>query len=179
MQQGLLNTNASLLMQVDIKVKTQSYHQKSPSFWIKSTQLRRRKRSHQTSKTIYSVLKRYHDSHWLFQEKIAHLESELSSYCTAFSDLDSLLQETTLRLSVADETIPVKEISKTRDGSGGTSSWLLYMWELNIEQLVNGTPPTSVNSNIMAMVKLFSPNTKIKELPSIWTIRELELFCWS
>ncbi len=105
-----------------------------------------------------------------FKEKIAHLESELSSYRTAFSDLDSLLQESTLRLSVADEAVPVKEISKTRDGRGGTSSWPLYIWELIIEQLVNGTPPTSVNSNIVAMVKLFSPTTKIKELPSIWTI---------
>jgi len=54
--------------------------------------------------------------------KIAQLESELSSYQKAFSDLDGLLQEATLRLSVADEAVPVKEISKTRDGRGGTSS---------------------------------------------------------
>ena len=40
-----------------------------------------------------------------------------------------------------------------------------------MEQLVNGTPPSSVNGNIVAHVKAFSPTTIVKELPSIWTIR--------
>lgn len=126
--------------------------------------IRQAKQSTQRSKDIMTVTD-------CFKAKIAQLESELSSYQKAFSDLDSLLQETSFCLSVADEAVPVKEISKTRDGRGGTSSCPLYIWELIIEQLVNGTPPTSVNSNIVAMVKLFSPTTKIKELPSIWTIR--------
>ena len=33
------------------------------------------------------------------------------------------------------------------------------------------TPPSSVNANIMTMIKTFSPSTVIQELPSIWTIR--------
>lgn len=40
----------------------------------------------------------------------------------------------------------------------------------NHEQLVNGAPPTSINSNIIVMVKAFSPTIKIKGLPSISTI---------
>ena len=40
-----------------------------------------------------------------------------------------------------------------------------------MEQLINGTPPSSVNENIFAMLKTFSPSIEIKELPSIWTIR--------
>ena len=36
---------------------------------------------------------------------------------------------------------------------------------------MNGTPPTAINSNIVTMIKTFSPTTTISELPSIWTIR--------
>ena len=39
-----------------------------------------------------------------------------------------------------------------------------------MEQLVNGTPPSSVNGNIVAHVKAFSPTTVVKELPSNWNI---------
>jgi hypothetical protein len=45
------------------------------------------------------------------------------------------------------------------------------VWELLLEQLVNGTPPTSVNANIVSTVRHFSPLTNIKEQPSIWTMR--------
>ena len=44
--------------------------------------------------------------------------------------------------------------------------------ELILEHLVNGTPPSSINANIMARVKKFSPSTKIKELPIICKIRQ-------
>eukprot|EP00957_Ditylum_brightwellii_P045617 3460308-Ditylum_brightwellii.AAC.1 len=39
-----------------------------------------------------------------------------------------------------------------------------------IEQLINGTPPSAVNDDIIAIVKQLSPKKKIKEKPSIWTI---------
>ena len=45
------------------------------------------------------------------------------------------------------------------------------IWELIIDQLANGTPPTSVNDNIKAFFRKFSPTTKIRELPSVWKIR--------
>ena len=49
------------------------------------------------------------------------------------------------------------------------------IWELIIDQLVKGTPPTSVNDNIKDFVCKFSPTTKIRELPSIWKIRQAPL----
>ena len=39
-----------------------------------------------------------------------------------------------------------------------------------MEQLIHATTPSSVNANIVAMLKTFSPSIEIKELPSIWTI---------
>ena len=71
----------------------------------------------------------------------------------------------------ANEAVPVKEVCKVREGCRGNASWPFYVWELIIEQLVNGTPPSSVNSNIVSLIRTFSPTTKISELPSIWTIR--------
>ena len=53
----------------------------------------------------------------------------------------------------------------------GRKSWGHLMWELIIEQLVNGLPPSAVNKNIVAHVRRFSPQCVIKELPSLWTIR--------
>ena len=46
------------------------------------------------------------------------------------------------------------------------------VWELILEQIANGTLPTSVNANIVSTVWHFSPLTIIKEQPSIWTIRQ-------
>ena len=46
-----------------------------------------------------------------------------------------------------------------------------FIQELILEQLVNGTPPPSVNANILSFIRCFSPITSIKEQPSIWTIR--------
>ena len=44
------------------------------------------------------------------------------------------------------------------------------MWEEIIQQIVNGSPPSAVNSNLIAHVETFSPLTEIRELPSIWTV---------
>ena len=71
----------------------------------------------------------------------------------------------------SEDSIPVKVFGKVCKVKGGTSSWPTYVWEIIIEQLINGTPPTSVNANIITMIKTFSPSTEIQELPSIWTIR--------
>ena len=49
--------------------------------------------------------------------------------------------------------------------------WPLFVWDLLLEQLVNGTPPTAIADNLKMHVKIFSPTTKIEELPSIWTVR--------
>jgi hypothetical protein len=49
------------------------------------------------------------------------------------------------------------------------------MWEIIMEQLINGTPPSSVNENIFAMLKTFSPSIEIKELRTIRRARTVLL----
>ena len=105
------------------------------------------------------------------REEIKQLHGELAAYRIAVLELEEQLDNSALSLSNANAAVPIKTIAKSRDGRGGTSSWPLYVWELIIEQLVNGTPPTAINSNIVTMIKTFSPTTTISELPSIWTIR--------
>ena len=72
--------------------------------------------------------------------------------------------------SIANAAALFKAIAKSRDGQGDTSSWPLYVWELIIELLMIGTPPTAIDSNIVTMIKTFLPTTTISELPSIWTL---------
>ena len=58
--------------------------------------------------------------------------------------------------------VPIKVIGKGRIGNKGRTTWPIYIWELILEQLVNGTPPSSINANNVANVKSFSPLTNIK-----------------
>ena len=99
----------------------------------------------------------------ILQQKLA-LEQNMNN------ELKQEIQECKIQLEVANAAIPVKEICKVSVGSC-VRSWPFFVWELIIEQIVNGTPPSSVNSNIVSMLQTFSPSTKISELPSIWTIR--------
>ena len=89
----------------------------------------------------------------------------------AVGHLQAELEKTTMALVSLRDAVPIKVIERERRGKHGSKSWPLYIWELILEQLVSGTPLTSVNDNIVAHVKKFSPTTKINELPSIWTIR--------
>ena len=70
------------------------------------------------------------------------------------------------------ELSPIPFIGRVREkGQKGAPSWPLFVWEMMLEHLVNGTPPSAVNANIRSIVERVSPGTIIKELPSIWTIR--------
>ena len=44
-----------------------------------------------------------------------------------------------------------------------------------LEQLVNHIPPSCIKSNLVAVVKGFLPNTIIKQLPSVSTIRRARM----
>ena len=87
------------------------------------------------------------------------------------SCLTDLLEESENKMASMKAEIPIKVIGKERIGNKGRPTWPMYIWELILEQLVNGTPPSLINTNIVAHVKKFLPSTKIKELPSIWKIR--------
>lgn len=104
------------------------------------------------------------------QKDVDMLQQKLVMEQDINNELKQEIQECEIQLDAANAAVPVKEICKVSDGSRGRS-WPLFIWELIIEQIVNGTPPSSVNSNIVSMLQTFSPSTKISELPSIWTIR--------
>ena len=106
-----------------------------------------------------------------YQAELEKLRNENRTYRNAIVELETLVDESSRKLNDLEAAIPIKEIKKERRGRGGQSSWPLYIWDLILEQLVNGTPPSSVADNIYAHVKKFSPSTKVTELPSIWTIR--------
>lgn len=105
-----------------------------------------------------------------YKEQIDTLQSQNNTFNSAIVELQDLLADSDRKLAAADAAVPIKVIEKEAS-KRGRSSWPLYIWDLILEQLVNGTPPSSVNANIVSHVKKFSPTTIIKELPSIWTIR--------
>ncbi len=105
------------------------------------------------------------------KSRVHQLEKELLIERSANNDLQMKLEECEMEIEKANGAVPIKEVCKVREGGRGNASWPFFIWELIIEQLVNGTPPSSVNSNIVSLIRTFSPTTKISELPSIWTIR--------
>ena len=64
---------------------------------------------------------------------------------------------------------------RTTGRRGGGSKWPLKVVQLVIEQLVNGTPPTSIRCNIASFLALSTTSDKIEQLPSLSFIRECRL----
>ena len=60
-------------------------------------------------------------------EEMKQMHGELSSYRSAVLELEELLDDSTLCLSIAEAAVPIKVIAKSRDGRGGTSSWPLCL----------------------------------------------------
>ena len=81
-----------------------------------------------------------------------------------------LLGESQRKNAELDAAVPIKEIKKDRSGQRGGTSWSLYIWDLILQHLVNGTPPSAICESIASVVRNFSPSTKIV-LPNIWTVR--------
>ena len=106
------------------------------------------------------------------QEEITTLRRENQEMADEMDKMESLLQDTRDKLKELRDASPIEEIKKERDTGthGGGSSWPLYLWDLILEQLVNGTPPSAIWSNIVIHVKTFSPKTKIKGKLSRWTV---------
>ena len=75
-----------------------------------------------------------------FQHEVQQLHQQLSKQTETLIDLAEQL-EAKDRLATAEDAVPIKEFGKVRDGNRGQATWPLYVWELIIEQLVNGTPP--------------------------------------
>jgi hypothetical protein len=103
--------------------------------------------------------------------RIKELESQNKQLQEQVVDLEVDLEEKNSKLVELEGSCPIKVFGKVRHGQRGATSWPLYVWELILEQLVNGTPPSSVSANIVMFIQRFSPRTKIKEQPSLWTVR--------
>ena len=100
------------------------------------------------------------------------LNSALDENKNLLNDLEELKSRYNDQEAKMKELSPIPIIGKVREkGTKGAPSWPLFVWEMVLEHLVNGTPPSAVNANIRSIVERVSPVTVIKELPSIWTIR--------
>lgn len=66
-------------------------------------------------------------------------------------DQDQLIED-------LNNSAPIKVFGKVRGNKKGSAlSWPLFVWELILELLVNGTPPTSINASITTFLRRFSP----------------------
>ncbi len=103
--------------------------------------------------------------------RIKELEGMVKTQQSLIVDLEVDVEEKNKQISDLDGACPVEVFGKIRHAQRGATLWPLYVWELILEMLINGTPPTAVSSNIVIFIQRFSPRTKIKETPSIWTVR--------
>ena len=87
-----------------------------------------------------------------FQQEEQQLHQQLSKQTENLIDLAEQLEAKERQLASAEDAVPIKEFGKVSDGTRGQATWPLYVWELIIEQLVNGTPPSSVNANIVTVL---------------------------
>ena len=55
--------------------------------------------------------------------------------------LMEIYEESEKRIDKFEEAAPIKTIGKERHDIGRAYYWSLVIWELIIEQLLNGTPP--------------------------------------
>jgi hypothetical protein len=104
-------------------------------------------------------------------ERIKELEAIVKKQNSQLMELEEEIESKKNEVQELEKAFPIKVFAKIRGGQRGATSWPHFVWELILEQLVNGTPPSAVNSNIVSFLRCFSPMTVIKELPSIWTIR--------
>ena len=86
---------------------------------------------------------------------------------------DKVLELKDILDEVSNDTEP-KEIRKIRmkGRHGGSHTWPLWMSQLVLEMLVNGTPPSAVPSNITSQIAIMNPDVKIEDIPSISYVRK-------
>ena len=105
------------------------------------------------------------------EQRIKELEEIVKNQNSQLMELEDELDRRKNQVQKLEKAFAIKVFGKICDGQREATSWPHFIWELILEQLVNGTPPSSVNANIVSFLRCFSPTTVIKELPSIWTIR--------
>ena len=81
------------------------------------------------------------ESNTTYQEKLKDIHAENVKLREAMSRLTDLLEESEKKMASMKAEVPIKVIGKERIGNKGRPTWSMYIWELILDQLVNGTPP--------------------------------------
>jgi hypothetical protein len=102
--------------------------------------------------------------------RMKELEARVKQQQSQIVDLEVDIEEKYKQISELEGACPIQVCGKVRKGQHGATSWPLFIWELILEMLMNGTPPTAISANIVIFIQRFSPRIKIKETPSIWTV---------
>ena len=89
----------------------------------------------------------------------------------ALDELQRTCDRTTESLTEMEAAVPIKSLSKTRNGQRGRPSWPNYVWEAIIEQLVIGVPPKAVYRSIASQIKRFSPSTGLNPISMTTILR--------
>ena len=97
-----------------------------------------------------------------YQEELKYIHAENVPLREVISRLIDLLEENEKKMETLKVEVLIKLLGKERIVNKGKPTWSMYILELILEQLVNGTPPSSINANIVAHVKKVLPSTKIK-----------------
>ena len=71
------------------------------------------------------------------------------------SRLTALLEKIKNMMASMKAEVPIKSIGKERICNEGIPTWTIYIWELILEHLMNGKPPSMIKNNIVADVKKF------------------------
>ena len=109
-----------------------------------------------------------------------HYETKLKSLtkehrnCKQFNlKLQTTNDELYMTIDMLIESSPISILQKENTNKkGGQKTIPTYIWTLILEQQVNNTPPASINSNILSVLKVFSPKTQVRDLPHVNTIRK-------
>ena len=76
------------------------------------------------------------------KKELSNALNENAILLNAYSELQERYKDQKKQLS---SLTPIPFIGKVREeGKKGAPSWPLFVWEMLLEQLVNGTPPTAV-----------------------------------
>ena len=77
-------------------------------------------------------------------------------------------------------TCITKDFKKIREKrsdnkAGGAHVWPIWMLQLVLKMLVNGTPPSAIPLNIKSQVTLTTPGVIIEDLPGLGYVRNCRL----
>ncbi len=106
-----------------------------------------------------------------YEKDLKEKSKDIQCLQGALYEMSDLMEQSTQRIQELEDAMPIQVIKRTRTGRGGNSSWQPFMWDLIMEALINGTPPSAVRANIQLHIQTFAPFIDTVELPSLWTIR--------